>query len=94
MTTDREIRLTPMQMHHLDRLCRKRMGELTKKIDTAKERRLAGDTIQQGTLDAHYREREELQIVRDALEVARQQIVRQFKDKLGIPVEGERHGSS
>lgn len=84
MTMDRDIRFSPGQIAYLATLTRKRRRELNKKIERATENARAGQTIQHGTLDAHVKEFDELGHIAEALEVARQQIVRQMKDRLGV----------
>lgn len=79
---DRDIRLEAMQIDYLDTLARKRMRELTRKIEDAQERKRSGDKIQHGTLDAHVTERESLRLAREQFEGARKHFAHQIMSRL------------
>lgn len=83
-TLDRDVRLTPTQIALLTDLARRRRRELRKKIDRAQENARGGQTIQHGTLDRHITESNDLTLIIDDLEVAREQIVRKMKNQLGV----------
>lgn len=85
---DRDIRLEAMQIEYLDRLARKRMSELKKKIEVAQDRKRSGDTIQHGTLDAHITERESLRLAREQFEGARKYFAHQIMSNLGMDSDG------
>jgi len=82
MTLDRDVRLTPMQIHHLDTLARKRINALGKSIATATANRRAGVRIQERTLERHMDELQELALARAAFETARAQIQHQIRAKI------------
>lgn len=78
MTLDRDVRLSADDVTRLQDAARRRLRQLTRSICTAEANRAAGATVQDGTLDRHYRERSELAAAAEKLEAARKAIGRQL----------------
>lgn len=75
-TTDRDIRFNASAIWITTVALREEVKRRTRSIEKAEASKRAGNTVQYGTLDEHYKARAAAREVLDALEVARQNLAR------------------
>jgi hypothetical protein len=83
MTLDRDIRVSPEQIRVAKFALRDEIKRRTRSIEKAEAARSAGQTIQSGTLDGHYRDRDAARSLLEVFDVAEQQLARQLAAAVG-----------
>jgi FtsZ-binding cell division protein ZapB len=81
-TLDRDVRLSPDEIIFLQVAVRDELRKRNRSIRTAEASKAAGNKVQYGTLDEHYRARTALQSTLEKLDVAQRQIQHRIKARL------------